>query len=301
MAMLCPRIFPSCFVHLKTSLLKPNQPSIHSNMTSLPHSDFDQLKQQVIDLFQNPPGNLQVNNQQQQAEIRSLDNTIGSQRFYFVVDMPSFEIIRCRGLQQWLGHSETDFTLKRYWKLVHPGNQVAAHTVFLQMAKILCTGLFSLEFMVQRYGSLTALRHRDGHYLLCKRIASVFQFDEKNRLTEYLNEFTVIGPYKGEPLSPSFFTNTGDAESDRGAVIMKKAMEDFASLRLFAPAEFQIARLLAYNPGMTVQQLAEKREVMASTIKEINKRFIEKARDHFHVHFPNAQAAADYLRNAGLL
>ena len=238
---------------------------------------------------------------QQEAELSSLDGTIGSQRFYFVVDMTSFETTRCQGIQRWLGHNEKEFSLKRYWKLVHPGNQVASHTVFLQMAKILCAGKFELEFMVQRYGNLTALRHHQGHYLLCKRIASVFQYDAMNRLTEYLNEFTIVGPYKNEPLSPSFFTNTGEAEMERGRIILENALANFVGMKLFSAQELQVARLLAYQPGITQQKLAEQFNRSTNTIDTYYKRFLTKARNYFHLNFQNVQEAANYLRESGLL
>lgn len=271
------------------------------SMSTTSHTDFDQLREQVIRLFPDELAPLKVKPEQQEAELSSLDGTIGSQRFYFVVDMINFEITRCQGVQRWLGHDEKDFSLKRYWKLVHPGNQVASHTVFLQMARILCAGKFELEFMVQRYGNLTALRHHKGHYLLCKRIASVFQYDAQNRLTEYLNEFTIVGPYKNEPLSPSFFTNTGEMEADRGRIILENVLANFVGMKLFSAQELQVARMLAYQPGITQQKLADQFHVTSNTINTYYKRFLNKARDHFQINFQNVQEAAVYLREAALL
>ena len=178
---------------------------------NLDPSDFEKLKTYVISLFPEKINKYAVRQQLQQAELASLKRTIGSQRFFFVVDMATFEITHQAGIERWLGYSEKDFTLKQYWKIVHPGLQKTAHTVFVQMIDFLCKGRFTLEFMVQRYSSLTALKHYNGQYLLLKRTASVFQFDKENRLTEYLNEFTIIGKYGGEPLSPVFFTDKGNS------------------------------------------------------------------------------------------
>lgn len=264
-------------------------------------SDFDQLRQYVISLFPEQPDPSVVPAAQQEEELQSISRTIGSERFYFVVDMTSFEISRCGGIERWLGYYEKEFTLKKYWGLVHPGLQKAAHAVFLQMASILCAGQFDLAFMVQRYGSFTALKHSRGHYLLLKRIAAVFQYDKNNRLTEYLNEFTIVGPYKGESLTPSFFTEKGEQETERGDIIMKKVMENFLGMKVFSDRELQVARLLAYQPGISQRQIAAILQVKPNAIDTYCKRFLTKARDYFHHDFRSALEAALYLQKAGLL
>lgn len=264
-------------------------------------SDFDKLQEYVVSLFDEPAGPGQVSKALQDDELKSIANTIGSQRFYFVVDMTSFEITQLGGIQRWMGYFEKEFSLKKYWGLVHPGTQKSAHAVFLQMANVLCTGQFELEFMVQRYSSLTALRHSNGHYLLLKRTASVFQYDKANRLTGYLNEFTIVGPYKGESLSPSFFTSKGEAESQRGDIIMRKVMENFLGMKIFSVNELQVARILAYQPGVSQQKIAEMLGVSPNTVDTYNKRFLKKSREYFHVDYSTALEAAQYLRDTGLL
>jgi len=271
-------------------------------MKTFDPSNFDQLREHVVNLFPEKLAPPAVSKEQQENALSALHDTIGGQRFYFLVDMPTFTIIRCAGIQTWMGHPEKEFSLKQYWNLVHPGNQVAAHTVFLQMANILCTGQFELQFMVQRYSSLTTLKHYNGHYVLCKRTASVFQYDKENRLTEYLNEFTIIGPYKGEPLSPSFFTNTGGQETERGKIILDKVKSNFPGMKFFSDSELRLANILAdRTPGITQQKIAEKLKLSPNTIDTYYKRFLKKARTYFHIDFTNAQEAATYLREAGLL
>jgi hypothetical protein len=264
-------------------------------------SDFDQLRKHVISLFPEQPDSPVVPAAQQEEEIHSISRTIGGERFYFVVDMTSFEISQSGGIQRWLGYYEKEFTLKKYWGLVHPGLQKAAHAVFLQMANILCTGKFDLAFMVQRYSSLTAIKHTKGHYLLLKRTASVFQYDTRNRLTAYLNEFTIIGQYNGEPLSPSFFTDKGEQETERGDIIMKKVLENFLGMKVFSVKELQVARMLVYQPGISQQQIADTLDVLPSTIVTYYRRFLQKAREYFHHDFSSALEAAIYLQKAGLL
>lgn len=264
-------------------------------------ADFDSLQQYVISIFPEKMSPLAVSAKSQKEEIESLQRTIGSERFYFIVDLTTFEITSCDGIQRWLGYYEKDFSLKKYWGLVHPGMQKSVHTIFLQLCNILCTGKFSLAFMVQRYSSLIAIRHYKGHYLLAKRTASVFQYDKQNRLTEYLNEFTIIGRYNDEPLTPTFFTNKGEEESQRGEIVMKQAMEQFLGMKIFSVNELHVARLLAYKPGITQKEIAEVLDKSIHTIDTYCKRFLKKSKDFFHSDFPSAREAALYLQKSGLL
>ena len=270
----------------------------------VPHlnpSDFESLKNYVVSIFPAALTPLCVSAQSQQEEIKLLNRTIGSERFFFVVDLTRFEITVSSGIQQWLGYYEKEFSLKKYWKLVHPGLQKSVHTVFLQLCNLLCTGKFELAFMVQRYSSLIALKHAKGHYLLAKRTASVFQYDRQNRLTEYLNEFTIIGPYNSEPLAPFFFTNKGEEEKQRGEVVLQKAIEQFLGMKVFSPNELDVARLIAYEPGITQAEIAAVLNKSVYTIDTYYKRFLKKAREFFCIHFLTVGDAATYLRNSGLL
>jgi len=268
---------------------------------NLDPSNFDALQQYVISIFPDELSPLSVSIKNQKEEISSLRRTIGSERFFFVVDLTSFEISLCDGIQRWLGYYEKDFTLKKYWGLVHPGMQKSAHTVFLQLCNILCTGKFKLAFMVQRYSSLIAIKHYKGHYLLAKRTASVFQYDEQNRLTEYLNEFTIIGKYSDEPLTPTFFTDKGEEETSRGEIVMKQAVEQFIGMKIFSVNELHVARLLAYTPAITQKEIADLLGKSVHTIDTYCKRFSKKSKEFFHIDFPTVKEAALYLQKSGLL
>lgn len=263
--------------------------------------NFDELRNYVIGLFPEKLAPMSVVGDIQNQELEALSRTIGSKRFYFVVDMRTFEITKVEGVQRWLGYSDKEFSLKQYWKLVHPGLQKSVHSVFVQMAEILCSGRFKLEFMVQRYGSYIAIKHYNGDYLLLKRIASVFQYDKENRLTEYLNEFTILDIYNGEPHTPDFFTNKGEQELERGKIVMQQVLENFLGMKIFSFNELQVARILVYQPGITQKEIAAVLNKSPYTIDTYCKRFLEKARDYFHSDFPTVVDAAAYLFKNGLL
>ncbi len=264
-------------------------------------SDFDALKNTVTALFPPHLDKLQVTIQQQQVEIESLKRTLGSERFFFVVDLVNFEMTGAYGIQRWLGYNEKEFNLKKYWGIVHPGRQKSLIAVAIQLYQTLCTGKFLLEFMVQRYSSLVALKHYKGHYLLAKKTSSVFQYDKKNRLTSYIDEFTLIGDYNGEALNPVFFNNRGEQELERGGEIMRQVVEQFLGMKVFSPKELQTARQLAYEPSSTQAQLAQQFGVAVSTIDTYCKRFLQKSREFFHHNFSSAAEAAAFLKKEGLL
>ena len=264
-------------------------------------SDFDLLKNSVTSLFHTTPDKLCVTPQLQQFEIESLKRTLGSERFFFVVDLVQFEMTEACGIQRWLGYNEKEFNLRKYWSIVHPGRQKALMAVAMQLYNTLCTGKFILEFMVQRYSSLVALKHYKGHYLLAKKTASVFQYDKQNRLTSYIDEFTLIGDYNGEALNPVFFNNRGEQELERGGEIMRQVVEQFLGMKIFSPKELQTARRMAYEPGITQNQLSQEFNVAVSTIDTYCKRFLQKSRDFFHHNFSSASEAAAFLKKEGLL
>ncbi|HEU4575603.1 MAG TPA: hypothetical protein VFS36_11430 [Chitinophagaceae bacterium] len=264
-------------------------------------TDFDLLKDYVTSLYPAEKIKPKVSLEKQETELRSLKQTIGSERFYFVVDLRQFEISDMAGVQKWLGYYEKEFTLRRYWTSLHPGLQKLSHAVFREMIQVVCTGSFKLEFMVQRYSSLVALKHYKGNYLLAKRTASVFQYDYHNRLLEYLNEFTIIGDYNGESLNPKFFTDKGENEKEKNKLIMDNVRKRFRELKVFSIGELQVARALAYNQLATQQEIAESLGKSPHTIDTYCKRFLKKARDYFHVNFSTVAEAAKYVRKAGLL
>jgi hypothetical protein len=266
------------------------------------NAEFETLRTFVTTLFehdeQEPRGIVAQPDQQQ--ELRSLQDTIGSERFYFVVDLPTFELREAQGIQRWLGYHEKEFSLKQYWGIVHPGKQKGLRLVAEQLYQMLCSGRFKLEFMVQRYSSLVALRHWKDHYLLVKKTSSVFQYDTNNRLLSYLNEFTIVGEYNNEPLMPRIFTQSGDHE-ERGDEVLRNAMKQFEGMKIFSPKELQTARRIAYNPGITQAAIAKEQEVSVHTIDTYCKRFLKKAREFFSQDFSSVADAALYLRKEGLL
>lgn len=263
--------------------------------------DYPVFKSHVLSLIPPQPIQYAVTKEQQQKEISSLKETIGSRRFFFVTNLENYEIEEACGIERWLGYSERDFTMKKYLNILHPGRRKAVQMIALHLYNTLCIGKFSLNFMVQRYSSLIALKHSRGHYLLANKISSVFQYDINNRLTACLHEYTIISDeYNGEALGPQFFTSNGEGD-DRGIEILQNAIEHFLKLKVFSPKELQVARKIAYEPKIKQKQVADILEIPVDDLHQYYSRFLRKARDFFHHEFENTVDAALYLKKEGLI
>jgi len=268
------------------------------------HSDFELLKNKVATYFGDDDSaiKLMVPPEKQQGEINLLKETVGNERFFFVIDLLRFEVEEVQGIQKWLGYSEKEFSLKQYWnQLMHPGQKISLLLIARRMYESLCRGAYPLQFMVQRFASLVTVKHYNGRYLLTKKTASVFQYDSKNRLIAYLNEFTIIGNYEGEALYPRIYNSYGERETVREKEILEKTTKDFLKMKVFTAGELQAIRKLAYNPGITQSKIAEELDLSVHTIETYDKRFLHKAREFYREEFLSVLDAAIHLRKEGLL
>lgn len=285
-------------------LNRPLNPTISPKDFSI---DFDKLQENMLRLFEEDHNLIQpvVTEEAQQKEISLLKQTLGGERFFFVVNMLDFEMLHAHGIQKWLGYSEKEFTLKQYWdQIVHPGSKKPLLLLVQQMYQLLCSGKYELQFMVQRFSSNIGVKHRNGHYLLVKKTSSIFQYDKKNRLLAYMDEFTIIGNYNGEASAPRMFNAFGDLELKKQQEIMLQSLEYFLEMKIFSVKELQIARMLVYKPGITQAQMAQEFNCSVHTIDTYYKRFLTKARDFFHKtekELPNTIEAAQFLKKEGLL
>lgn len=267
-------------------------------------TNFKNLRTLVQSFFNDEPRNLTsvVPKDDQHQEIELLKQTLGGERFFFIVDMPEFEILQSFGINRWLGYSDNDFNLDDYWEnVVHPQSKNSLLLIAHQLYGSLCTGMYPLQFMVQRYSSRIALRHRDGHYILVKKTSSVFDYNNKGQLTKYLNEFTIIGDYNGEPIEPRMYNSFGDREIEKEKEILSKTMQRFIDMKIFSAKELQTARILAYDVDASQNSIAEKFDVTRHTVDTFYRRFLEKARNFFGKEFRSATEAAVFLRKEGLL
>lgn len=260
---------------------------------------FDRLREQVMAQFNLVVPHPQVSQTDQDIELNYQSRMTRGERFYFVVDLFNFEITHKGGLQRWLGYPENDFSYKRYWTLLHPSSQKAVMMITRQLYQNLCSGKYPLDFMVQRFSSRVAIKHRDGHFLLAKKISSVFQYDQQSRLLAYINEFTIVGPFNGEGLKPIFYNDFGREE--KGGEVMSDVVDRFRKMKVFSSREYQLARISVENPDFTRKDISDIMAIGIDSVGTYSRRFLDKARNFFEVEFPTTQDAAACLRNNGLI
>ena len=124
--------------------------------------DYTVFKSHVLSLIPSQPIQYAVSAEQHDKEIASLKDTIGNRRFFFVTNLENYEIEQVHGIERWLGYSERDFTMKKYLDILHPGRKKAVMMIAMHLYDRLCKGQYALNFMVQRYSSLIALKHYKG-------------------------------------------------------------------------------------------------------------------------------------------
>ena len=237
-------------------------------------------------------------------KLRSLADTLDDERFFFVVDVLNFEITYLGGVQRWLGYFEKEFSLRLFFRIIHPeASKILSLSTFriLQMA---CMGHTPPKILSDtKHITLLPLKHIDGSYLYLRKASSAFQYDDEYRLLSFLNEFTIVGPYEGHDiprLSPRFVNpsqNLNQFENDIKEVIR----QGFSSLNFFSYSELSLLHTLAYKPETTRAELSDQFGVKLSTIDTLQKRALSKARDYFIKDFKAALDVATFLQSQGLL
>lgn len=273
-------------------------------------TDFKDLRKFVLNLYSQYPSGYTsaVTDEMQTREINYLKETLRDERFFFVVDMPNFEICHCHGVQQWLGYSEKDFTLSKYWNnVVHPGSKKSLLLFIKNMYSSLSSGAHPLKFMVQRFSSKIVLKHANGDYLQFKKTSSIFQHDTQNRLLAYMDEFTKIGEFREDTSTePRIYNAFGGRETEKEKEFLEKAMKDFENMGLYALPELETGRILAYYPEKKPAEIAIQLgpNVHPKSAETWKKRFLEKTRKFFNKSKQEMSTAVDaalFLRNEGLL
>lgn len=226
-----------------------------------------------------------VSIEEQQKELESMKEVVLHEKFFFVVSSTEMQIEHIHGVERWLGYSEVEFTLEKYLSIIHPSYlEFLTHLAQITF-QIVSTKGFRVGFREQRYVVDIALKHAKGHYVLCKRALSPWQwrYDKiRQELTHYFNEFTVTNPYL-EDISPELFPRILDANGDKmfnlEDLLRKNASLYFETNKIFfSIQEIRIIRKIAYHPGIKSSDLAIAFKNQIGTINTLKKRIIKKGR-----------------------
>ena len=257
-------------------------------------------KDQAARLLPEPSYKKMIPHEEQITELQHLKDTIHYERFFFVVNLHQMEIEHVNGVERWLGYNEKNFNFLKYLSLIHPEHCPAHNITSVTLIEGLMRGDWNIEFMKHRYITEMALKHSDGRYLLCKRLACIFQYDENRKLLEFVNEFTILREYNSDPF-------TVRATSDEGKDLewlnefLARAQKAFQDKNMFGFQELRILRKYAYNEDISVSQIANAFKVQESTVATYNKRILEKAEALYLKRFANAREVAMVLREGGMV
>lgn len=241
-----------------------------------------------------------VSLEEQQKEIQLLKETIHFERFFFVLNLHDLKLEEVHGVEKWLGYSDKDFTILKFLQIIHPSHLEAHYLTASVIIGGLMRGDWQVEFMKHRYITSIALRHNKGHYLLFKRLASVFQYDDQHRLLEYVNEFTFVNEYKEEPY-------VIQAHNDDGSKliwfqdVLERTRKAFENKNFFTFQELRILRKFAYIPKISAAEIAHAFKIKESTVITHKKRILAKAEQLFLKEFQTVKQLADYLKEQGLI
>ena len=236
----------------------------------------------------------------QLKELELLKNTLHYEKFFFVINHQSFTTEEIHGVKRWLGYSDTEFTIKKYFSIIHPAHLVAQMTSIYELLESFISGEWPIQFMSHCFINIIALQHANREYLLFKRVAWPFQHDHENRLLSILNEFTLIGKYNNEPYSVRL-SDTNGKTIDWNDEMLKRTKHSFQKQMAFSLQEQRLLGKYAYNPSLTTAEIATIFNVKDSTVITYKKRILSKAEKLFHQRFKTAKHVAEYLREQGLV
>ena len=247
-----------------------------------------------------PMYNKQVTEEMQLNEIELLKETVRYERFFFVLDLHHWKIRDVYGVDRWLGYSQEEFDMQKFLSIMHPVQAQAHNASATILIEGSMRGDWLIEFMKHRYVTQMALRNKDGEYLLCKRLASVFQYSDEHKLLEYINEFTILGPYREEPYS--IRVSKGDGSYlDWEAEMIERIKTLFRNKNQFSFQEIRILRKYAYHPDIDAKIIAELFKIKLNTLHTHHQRILKKGALLFMRKFESAREIAHYMKDQWLL
>lgn len=137
--------------------------------------------------------------------------------FYTIVDLRQYQIVWEFNLEKQLGCKLLDNKAGFINKMVHPLLR-EWHLIFAggMFYGILNNALINKGNMKSRYVIHIPIRKQNGKYMLVKQISMPFQFDVHGSMVSYINCFSIIEEYKGQPLNPRIlFGNKKDRHENR--------------------------------------------------------------------------------------
>lgn len=230
----------------------------------------------------------------QKKILNALKNT-GVEQFYFVMDLRSLRLSHSNGFLKCLGISD-NLMWNDYLQLIHPSmNDLQMLYDYFLHTELSGTGAIK-EFMMPKFISILAMKHRNKNFHLIKRTTTPFQIDTTGQPTAYLNVFQIISEYQGEPMQIRIIDFSGNRYHDLENTFKQFILDNAKYILPFSKKELMILKLMAEEPYLDNDMLAEKQGVKKTTIQTLNTRILKKANYNFGLEFDTGAKVAAFLK-----
>lgn len=269
-------------------------------MTLSPHI-IQELRKVYWSLTHALKGPYLVDQSTQDKELAALQQGVAYERFFFVLDLRDFSIKHATGICQWLGYRDEDFGIEDFFRMTPAGHQAVVSAFNLALMKLLTSGILRCGFAQQRFIRQQPMQHRNGQLFLVKFISSPFQYDSEGRLVAYLNEGTILGPYRGEPLQPRLMDGHQPLQTLYASQLQQEVMDMLTRTLPFSPQEWRIIKIWTRQPAWSSREVAAELGIANATVLTHNKQIVQKAQHWFERTFNSAREVAGYLVEEGVI
>jgi DNA-binding CsgD family transcriptional regulator len=244
---------------------------------------------------------MQVSEEEQNVFLNSVKTMVSNERFYFVVDLVSFDLTHCIGVDRWLGYSPGSLSMFDYLKAIHPNYVGQLMQMAIATLEVAGQNPGFFKFMDQRIIACLPMREKNGKYWWVKRESTSFQFDANGRLTAYANLFTIVKEYDGESMAPRYSDLAGNSQNELYNLFVERYRERIREYLPFTKRQFEILKIYAEGAGWTSLRVGQKLSLSKQTIDKHNQSILNGARNQFARLFSSATEVAYFLREEKIL
>lgn len=226
--------------------------------------------------------------------------------YYTIVNLKTRRIEWHHGINKHLGYSDNDITdaipdnpdedrgIYFFGRIIHPFVKQWHHLFMVSMLKLFNEKeVGRLKIRDTRFIINIPVKKKNGVYVFVKQMLLPMRLDAAGKLVSYLNVFTIVDEYRGQPLRPRFFENINDAEAlqeMRGKLEQTHKKIAASEIQLeqkenFTPREFELIDIfltLYGSEGDWKIKAGEIMDISQSTIRGcISKQIMPKIEDGF--------------------
>lgn len=245
----------------------------------------------------NLPGT--ISDMEQQAILQSIDKDIHREYLYFSINLQENRITHCNGVARWLGYPDSDFSIEKYLKIIHPAHAPVQACYGMSFLELLKRNKLNLQFMQTICATTIALKHKNGRYLYFKRECAPFQLTDEKRMTEYLCRFSIVKKYNDENYHTRLYP--GSTHNSAEERLLELVRQKFADQIGFSVQESRILNRYAQQKNCTSEMIAKAFKIEKSTVNTHNKRILKKAETFFQQKFDSAKEAAMFFKKMELI